>query len=657
MDHVEMLPMGDLEIRYHPVTGQIRGLRDTRLAMDVIAFAPGHELEVNRLPLPLTLVEQDDLPRRPVWQCRLRSRAHPSIGCAQGFDIFRQVVVGSACAPAGNHINPPQSLHIRYRLNRARVDRYEKSPDEPESSGQTPLQMPLWLDTVGALCARSDWFGPETRMVQSSLGGAGPRCHVSHEEGRVGELLPHLWNHHRRTHPGVQTLPGAIYTHPDGRWLWITCQRPQVGMHWDFEAERLVARFQYHDRLQPAEVVHTPEVSLYWGRGGREEMLSRLNENFIAYEEPGDWYYHTCWFWLHWWQYRERGYEDMIDQVKYLHGELGLTGFGITSHDLRPGCMDCSPTSLRPSPHLGGDAGLRKLGETVRDLGGKMYAWMPFLGLSQPGTDLRPEWVIRGEDGRPYESFAIGAYDMYHGVNFNHPEVQAYYLDWIRRYIRDYHIEGIFWDCGGCPFPPDFSPPATRPFQRWPAESMVAAYAFMEKVMQTGKACSPDFFMWHETFSQDLPGTGYSSSTGSDAFLMELNRHGRKRLVFQTHSTYNLYGGFVRVDPGSDTAFTSPVSLETYRPMATDPMNRWLVRFVREHGVREACGIVPGVSLCAGHVVVDPSAEVRRVTLPAWAGAPQQLTHVLTGKTVGPCEESDAGVTYELAGRAAYAVD
>ena len=643
-----------MTLQYGADTGQLLRVFDRVLDMQVIAFEPGSELEINRLPLVTELVTQDPLTGDPAWQSTLRSVAHPAIGCAQGFDIFRQMVVGSVCKSGGNHINPPQSLHIRYRFDRRRVDTYA-SPD-PHSAGRRPIQMPLWLDTIGTLAARTHWFGPETRLLQAAVGGCGPRSHVSLEDAPVQEVVPHLWNTYRSTHPGVQTIPGAVYYHPDGRWVWITCQRPTVGMHWDYEVNRLTAQFQYHARLEPAEIVHTPEVSLYWGRGGRAEFMARLNEAFIAYEEPADWFYRTTWFWLHWWQYRARGYEDMIEQVKFLNGELGLTGFGITSHDVRPGCWDCGPSGLRPSPHIGGAAGMRKLGETVRDLGGHMFVWLPFLGLAQPGLDLRESWRIRGEDGRPYESFYIGSYDMYHAVNFNHPEVQAYYLDWIRRYIEEYHVDGIFWDCGGTPLPPDFAPPGSRPFQRFPSESMIGAYRFMDRVMQEGRRWSQDFFMWHECFGTDLPATGYSTHTGNDAFLMDLNRLGRKRLVYRSCSTYNLYGGFASVSPGADTAFRSPVSVDTYRPMARDTMNRWLVSFVREHGIREAVGIVPGVALCANHLVVDPSKAPREVRIPEWTAPIDKLCDVLTGQRF-TVEEDATGRLFHLPGGTAYAVE
>lgn len=646
--------IGNLTIGYDPKTGQILRVRDTVLEMDVIVFAPGHELELNKLPLPMTLVDQDKNDRIPTWQCNLRSIQHPAVGCAQGLDIFRQVVVGSADNPSGNHINSPNSLHVRYRLDRAQVNRYASS--DAHSAGKRPIQMPLWLDTVGTLVARTEWFGPHTRMIQASIGGAGPRSHVGLEDAPVSEAVAHLWNKYRQTCPGVQTVPGAAYYHEDGRWLWITSQRPTVGMHWEYGPDTLKAQFQYHALLEPAEIVHVPEVSLYWGRGGRQEMMKTFNDHFINYEEPPDWYFHTCWFWLHWWQFRERGYEEMIENLKFLNGELGLTGFGLTSHDLRPGAIDCSPASLRPSPHLGGERGIRKLGETARELGCHMYVWLPFLGLGKPSPDLKPDWCIKGQDGRDYESFYIESLDMYHAVNFKHPEVRQYYLDWIRRYVQDYHIDGIFWDCGGTPLPPDFSPREMRPFQRFPSESMVAGYQFMEEVMRFGKSLSDDFFMWHETLGMDLPGMGYSTSTQNDPFMFELNRAGRRRIVFQSHSTYNLYGGMARVSPHTDCHFKSPVTNETYRDMIADPMNRWLVKFVRENGVRGAVGLQRNVALCANHVVIDEHPEGCELILPPWAPNIRKLTNVFTGKTATPRTSAAGKTIFRLEQKTAYEI-
>jgi len=166
---------------------------------------------------------------------------------------------------------------------------------------------------------------------------------------------------------------------------------------------------------------------------------------------------------------------------------------------------------------------------------------------------------------------------------------------------------------------------------------MTAPFAFMGRVMQEGRALSKDYFMWHECFGSDLPGMGYSTHTGNDRFASELSAAGRKRLVCRSSSTYNLYGGMPTVKPSQDCTFRSPVTVAAYRGMVADPMNRWLVRFVREHGCRVARFGDHGVAWCAGHLVVDPGKGERRLLLPTDPGV-RSLRNVVSGATatVGP---------------------
>ncbi len=67
-------------------------------------------------------------------------------------------------------------------------------------------------------------------------------------------------------------------------------------------------------------------------------------------------------------------------------------------------------------------------------------------------------------------------------------------------------------------------------------------------------------------------------------------------------------------------------------------------------------GVARGVALCAGHEVVDPAKEPRDITIPQWMGAVKALQNVHTSEVVKPSGEGDDGVTFRLAGAAAYAV-
>jgi hypothetical protein len=351
----------------------------------------------------------------------------------------------------------------------------------------------------------------------------------------------------------------------------------------------------------------------------------------------------------------------MAEQALYLHEKLGLTGFGLTVHDVRPGSWDCSTSSLGPSPHWGGEDGVRRFCEAVHSFGGHVYLWQSYLGLGRPSLDQRPDWVIRGEDGRPWENFYIGSFDMYHGLNFRHPEVRAYYLEWLRRYVGELGVDGIFWDCGGTPQAPDFSPRRTRPFQRFPGESMVAGFDFMKEILRVGRQCSPDFFMWQECFSADLPATGYNAAVqdGAEvAFMRDLNRYGRNRIVYRSSSGYDLYGGMPTTLPKGDTELRSPLTLASYEQLVNDPMNRWIVEFVARHGCRDAIPLDARAALCAGHVVVDPAEQKSRdVVLPRWAAAAKRLRNVHTGETVEPASAAEEDVTFRLPVKAAYEIE
>ena len=91
--------------------------------------------------------------------------------------------------------------------------------------------------------------------------------------------------------------------------------------------------------------------------------------------------------------------------------------------------------------------------------------------------------------------------------------------------------------------------------------------------------------------------------------------------------------------------------------MARDPMNRWIVEFVRQHGTRNAIGLQPGSALCANHVVVDGWTEQREVFVPAWAARVKALRNVFTGQAVRPTQQDERGATFVLTGKSAYAVE
>ena len=59
--------IGDLDIEFDDVSGQILVIHDRTLDMQVISFHPGHELELNRLPLALYVC----------WKAKSHSTSRP----------------------------------------------------------------------------------------------------------------------------------------------------------------------------------------------------------------------------------------------------------------------------------------------------------------------------------------------------------------------------------------------------------------------------------------------------------------------------------------------------------------------------------------------------------------------------------------------------
>src|SRR5205085_1486153 len=141
----------------------------------------------------------------------------------------------------------------------------------------------------------------------------------------------------------------------------------------------------------------------------------------------------------------------------------------------------------------------------------------------------------------------------------------------------------------------------------------------------------------------DLCSNGYSTNLPCESFMFDLNRYGKKRIVYRSRSDYNLHGGFPWISPQQDVSMGSPITLDTFKSIAEDRMNRWVVQFVKEHGVRQAVGIDGGSSFCDGHVVVDPCEKPREILIPSWMDTGQKLKNVFSGTNIPASRKTDKG--------------
>lgn len=611
-----------LTIQTDPATGQLLRIADPALDLDILRFAPGAEVLVNGVAPRILAVgsESGGAEHQTTLDCAF-ARAYLA---GQRCSLRRYLTLGGD----GLHAGRPHSLHLRYELRRLPWGDYRDDLDEVWGA---PLEAPLTVDTLTVLSATTPWFGPATRLRAIAIGGSGPREHVSLEDGPVAEAVRWLQTSFRTAFPGQQTVPGALWYHPDDeRWVWLFVRRPQTGGRFRFAADRLATEFAYFRPLRVHDELVTPEISLHWGRG-LDQADRVLAEQFDQFTEPPDWWYRTCWFWLHpMWQ-PGGSFRHAAEAVRILTGECGVSGFGIGGHEIPPSGRDVDVRSLRPSPVLGGEDDFRHLTGTIRELGGHSYTWFTRTAL-YPAGDCREAWLVRGEDGRPIRlEPAIESGVRVNLLSNADPGCRDYLRHMVHHYLTQLGLTGLFWDSGAQPMPPDFVP---RPGLDHPGQAMVAPLQFYDEIYRLGRSLSPDFFMWFEGISTELRSNAYAvdmkthGGHSGHRLLHRLAHRGPRRLVWRSAWPYDLAGAFPFINPVNDIgANPGP---ETYRRIAADPMNRWLCRAVRELGTRDARGVADGVTRLGPYLVVAQGAG-GTVTLSEQDAPGRTLVHVLSG--------------------------
>lgn len=631
-----------LQARVDPATGQLLALRDAAEHLPILAYDAGCELLINDVPLHTRLVDAAE--SRGEHHTRLRGGVAGGYGAGANLHIRRVISRGMTGLRPGK----ANSVHIRYEVSRVPM------PDDAgEAAGYIwppALEAPVQLDAVTVLAAPTRWFGEATHMRALAIGGTGPRGHVSYEDGPVAEIMPWLQSGFRTEFPGQATVAGALYYHrEDHRWVWIMVRRPTTTGRVIFGESRHAYRFGYHMPFAPHEEVFTPAVSIHWGQG-LEQAEAVLAEQFDLYEEPPDWAWHTTWFWLHPAWTRGLNYDDAAEGARILMEECGVNGFGLMAHDVPLSGNDVDVGSPAPSPCLGGDAGVRRLMDTLREGGAHSYAWISRHGHRPDSLTFENTWAIRGIDGRPIRL----RNQPDHGVTLDiidpaDPAFQAYMRRWIEYYVRDLGITGLFWDSGFQPIPPDFG---NKPYLRWPGQANALAAEFYHRMLRFGRSLSADFFMWAEGISVDMPMNGFSvdakSHGGHSAHrLMHRLAHlGPRRLMWRSAWPHDVASGFTMLQPANDVG----LSADAYRAIARHPMNQWICKTVRERGTRHAVGLADGVSRLDEFVIACPGAK-GRVTVPDAPG--QCLRHVISGGCVRG-ETADGGVCFELPSSGAY---
>ncbi|HEY3330445.1 MAG TPA: hypothetical protein VGK19_10520 [Capsulimonadaceae bacterium] len=523
---------------------------------------------------------------------------------------------------------------VHYHIRRELCD----MTDLPSSGPGGPvIEAPLFVDTFGLLNWNWKFWGDDTRMVFPSLHSNGPAdeySHIGYEHDTPETCKHYMQNVRRRLYPGTMAIHGGLfYNAKTGHWIAITCRRPNVGYIVNIEnAGRGVGYdFTLHAPFGIGDSLQMPEVKIYYG--DNIEQMWRWAADYIGfyYEEPPEWVHRTVWMdGLAWsneptWTQQAEAWEKRLDSG------IG-NGIGYSLVTNRPVKSGTTPLGYEPDPNHGTIAEFRAMGRRIADRGAPYLVWMSHSGLCANSPDVDDDWFIRGIDGRMSASWGSIDGGMIH-INPGHPGYIEYTKKWIRFYMRECGAKGIFLDCLGWAFPPDYKP---RSFMRYPGDTNRMAIRFMEECYACIKECDPDGIMLGEGTTLDAPVNIFSIAAnprraidglGPRDFYLQLHNHGGKRFVVDQGPRMFAASGMIGIDNREGSA----------------DVNRRLTTLVAESGGRDAFIALPGdLSIMPDHnlLIVPTPGEVTEwstqdkldgIALPMPWQSTQMLVDTVTG--------------------------
>ncbi len=421
-------------------------------------------------------------------------------------------------------------------------------------------EAPLHADSFGLLNWDWKFWGDKTRMIYPSSHTQGP-CdefgHIGYEHDtpqRCKNFLQNVW---RRTYPSSMVVHGGLfYNEETEHWIALTCRRPHVGYKLNIEeaGEGVGYDFLMHAPFGIGDSLRMPEIKIYHGKTN-EEMKSWLAwYTTFYYEECPDWVYKKNWGdGLAWdnqptWTEQADHWEQEVDKGIYNAISYSL----VTNRPVRSGTL---PFGYEPDPNHGSITEFKAMAKRMSDRGVPLLVWMSHSGLC-PGADgVDDDWFIRGIDGRATAGWGSidGGMNM---CNPGHPGYIAYTKKWIHFYIVECGCKGIFIDCLGWVFPPDFK---QRDFMRFPADTNRLTLTFQTEIYEYIKECDPDAILLGEGASLDAPVNIFSiagnpvralDGMGPRDFFLDLNNYAPKRMVIDQGGHNLPAGGMCRTKVG-----------------------------------------------------------------------------------------------------------
>jgi hypothetical protein len=580
------------------------------------------ELLVNGLPLKTRLHQPADASESLARWARLKGERFVDHFAGWGLVIARSMGVRT-------NLEHP-CLGIQYVIRREQADLCDLPCPGP---GGPVIEAPLYVDTFALLNWNWGFWGDDTRMIFPSAHSSGPSDefgHVGYEHDTPETCKRFLQNVWRRIYPGVMVIHGGVfYNQRTGHWLAITCRRPHVGYILNIaSAGRGVAYdFTLHAPFGLGDSLTLPEIKIYYGPD--HETMMRFMADYVTfhYEEPPAWVFKTLWReGLAWdnqptWAAQADAWERQLAT-----GEASAISYSLVTN--RPVLSGTTPTGYEPDPNHGTVDDFRRMCRRLTDKGVPLLIWMSHSGLMyRGGADIDDDWFIRGIDGRICAAWGNADKPELAHINPGHPGYIEYTKKWIRFYMRECGAKGIFFDCLGWAFPPDFRP---RAFMRYPGDTNRMAIRFIEEIFACVKACDPEGLCFGEGTTFDAPVNAVSlnhnpvraiDGWGPRDFLLQLNRSSRKRIVLDQGPAFAAAAGMVRA---------------VARP-GFEARNRCLAKLLAEHGGRDAFTHVPGdVSvLAAAKLVVVPDTNATGRCPLFRLPAPWHETTVLIEETDG----------------------
>ena len=606
----------DFIVKCNEESGQIESI--SLFGSEMLEQTPLSELLVNDVPLKLRAVQAEPSPECGPLNMTMKGERFVNQFSGWGLVLTRHM--GSGSRVKLKH----SCFGINYWLRREQADATCPCP----GPGGPVVEAPLFLDTLSLLNLNWRFWGEDTHMIFPSLHSIGPTDefgHVGYDNDTPENCKRFMQNVWRRLYPGVMAIHGGVYYNKKtGEWLAVTCRDSHISYILNIEnAGRGVSYdFKFHSEIKMNELIRLPEIKIYYGKT-QEEMHSWMADYITHYyEEPPEWAVKTAWSRGLVWDNQPTWAEQADFWLENLK-KRQCNGVSYSLVTDRPIDSGTAPKSYKPDPNHGTVGEFKEMCLKLKENGIPLLIWMSHSGIMPGAAGVDDDWFVRGIDGQMNASWGNRSCGMF-TINPGHPGYIEYTKKWISFYIEECGAKGIFMDCLGWAFPPDF---AHRDFMRYPADTNVMVIKFMNEIYAHIKKCDSEAILLGEGTTLEAPVNIFSihanpiravDGMGPRDFILSLNKYGKKKMVIDQAPDYMVSAGLLRTC--DDERYTE------YNKYLTD-----IIRSGRrfEHApvnlsVLDNLIVVP---LCDEEVCVNPQTLARRI---------DSLTEVITGRVIKP---------------------